>query len=111
MRTMKEETCSRCGRVGMVSNVLEDLFGYSVPCICDHCYAEDHPGYMGPPQPYAGEPIAHSVGSKKYDPSQREDFENVCENALNSVSRNDLTEEEWEQHKAWVIENWEDLNA
>ena len=46
-----------------------------------------------------------------FNPSQREDFENVCENALNSVSRNDLTEEEWEQHKAWVIENWEDLNA
>ena len=47
-----------------------------------------------------------------FNPSQqREDFERVCENALNSVSREDLTEEEWETHKKWVIENWEDINA
>lgn len=44
-------------------------------------------------------------------PTEREDFERVCINALNSVSRDELTDEEWELHEQWVVDNWEDLNA
>jgi hypothetical protein len=38
-------------------------------------------------------------------------FDRVCENALNSVSPDDLTEQEVDAHRKWVWDNWDDLNA
>jgi hypothetical protein len=37
-------------------------------------------------------------------------FDRVCENALNSVDPDNLTDEETEAHRQWVWENWSDLN-
>lgn len=39
-----------------------------------------------------------------------EDFARVFENALNSVSPNDLSDKEFAAHEKWVDDNWDNLN-
>jgi hypothetical protein len=40
-----------------------------------------------------------------------EKFDRVCENALNGIDPETLTEEEVEIHRKWVADHWYDLNA
>ena len=39
-----------------------------------------------------------------------EEFDRVFENSLNSISPDDLTEDEIEIQEKWVNDNWDDLN-
>jgi predicted HicB family RNase H-like nuclease len=40
-----------------------------------------------------------------------ETFDRVCDNALNGIDPETLTDEEVEIHRQWVADNWADLNA
>jgi hypothetical protein len=46
----------------------------------------------------------------KYCRNDSKTFERVALNALNSVEREELTDEEWDAHCQWVSDNWEELN-
>jgi len=42
---------------------------------------------------------------------EEELFDRVCENALNGINSENLSDEELETHRKWVNDNWDNLNS
>jgi hypothetical protein len=63
-RNHRVVTCSKCG--ALIDTVtFDNLFGEpktNGPALCDDCYAEERRGgFVGPLEPYRGEPVEDSI--------------------------------------------------